>query len=116
MFIKIISKQNYIVRLKRFDFYFVIRDPPSKKKKESQKNIVLIPPPLHAYPHDLVRVHIYTRLPEDEYLIAPSRNHFQKKTAQISKVGSKTCDTRSMSRGSKITSNSPTKNTLFEVF
>lgn len=37
MFIKIISKQNYIVRLKRFDFYFVIRDPPSKKKKESQK-------------------------------------------------------------------------------
>lgn len=37
MFIKINSKQNYIVRLKRFDFYFVIRDPPSKKKKESQK-------------------------------------------------------------------------------
>lgn len=37
MFIKIISKQNYIVSLKRFDFYFVIRDPPSKKKKESQK-------------------------------------------------------------------------------
>lgn len=32
---------------------------------------MLIPPPLHAYPHDLVRVHIYTRLPEDEYLIAP---------------------------------------------
>lgn len=121
MFIKIISKQNYIVRLKRFDFYFVIRDPPSKKKKRIAKEkrlslIMLIPPPLHAYPHDLVRVHIYTRLPEDEYLIAPSRNHFQKKTAQISKVGSKTCDTRSMSRGSKITSNGPTKNTLFEVF
>lgn len=37
MFIKIISKQNYIVSLKRFDFYFVIRDTPSKKKKESQK-------------------------------------------------------------------------------
>lgn len=37
MFIKIISKQNYIVRLKRFDFYFVIRDPPSKKKKKNRK-------------------------------------------------------------------------------
>lgn len=38
MFIKIISKQNYIVRLKRFDFYFVIRDPPSNRKRKKTQS------------------------------------------------------------------------------
>lgn len=37
MFIKIISKQNYIVRLKRFDFYFVIRDLLPRKKKNRKR-------------------------------------------------------------------------------
>lgn len=87
---------------------------PRKKIKKDQPYHVNPSTPLCVSPRLSACKHIHKA--EDEYLIAPQQKSFPKENSSDKQVGSKTYDTRSMSRGSKITSNSPTKNTLFEVF